>query len=351
MDVYLLSDNYERIAIIDEFESFIWTERHSGHGDFELVVPAVKKWKNLIRGRYLAHDNTRCLMIIEKVIEREDSDGSKKKVVSGRSLESILMRRTIIPWVGRTQWLYRSTVGNTAYLLLRNMLMSGGSIDEKDIIPDLYVFNGTSDTEEVEVVLEIKSLYDAVKELCDTKNFGFGIDLMPSSPRLRLYIYEGVERPNLIFSSQLDTLTEESRVESDMDYYNIAYVYSNENERRISTGLRSLNPDLSGVDRRVISIYASDLKIDEEITLWSRLDAALIQRGREELAKHPRVKAFDGKLTGLDPYVFKTHYQLGDVVTLMNDDNETEKVRVSEYIWGIDSEGLRHYPTFEVVNP
>lgn len=346
MDIYLLDESFNRLAIIDEFDSLVWTERHSGYGDFEMVIPPSSRWSIIRQGRYIAHTETRCIMRIEKIVDRTNTDGTRVKSVSGRSMESILTSRTVIPWVGRNQWLYTSTVGNTAYLLLRNHLMIADGMDTKDIIPDLYVFDGTSDTEEVEVVLEIKSLYDAVKELLDTKDFGFGIDLMDGSPRLRLYIYQGVERSNIIFSSQLDTLTEESKVESDMDYYNVAYVYSNENERRMITGLRSLDPPYSGLDRKVISIYASDLKIDEEITTFSRLDKALVQRGREELSKYRKVRAFDGKLTGLDPYIFKTHYQLGDIVSLMDEDNNIEKVRIAEYIWGVDAEGTRSYPTF-----
>jgi len=46
MEVYILDDLLRRTAVIDQFNSMIWTERWRDKGDFELVVnssPAMRR--------------------------------------------------------------------------------------------------------------------------------------------------------------------------------------------------------------------------------------------------------------------------------------------------------------------
>ena len=40
MDALILDKNWEVVAILDAFQSFIWTDRFLGYGDFEVYVPA-----------------------------------------------------------------------------------------------------------------------------------------------------------------------------------------------------------------------------------------------------------------------------------------------------------------------
>ena len=40
MEALILDKNWEVVAILDAFQSFIWTDRFLGYGDFEVYVPA-----------------------------------------------------------------------------------------------------------------------------------------------------------------------------------------------------------------------------------------------------------------------------------------------------------------------
>ena len=40
MDLYILNKNFEKIGLIDTYESVIWTTRYYTYGDFELYIPA-----------------------------------------------------------------------------------------------------------------------------------------------------------------------------------------------------------------------------------------------------------------------------------------------------------------------
>jgi hypothetical protein len=63
-----------------------------------------------------------------------------------------------------------------------------------------------------------------------------------------------------------------------------------------------------------------------------------------ELKKARRVSLFQGDISPLAPYVFGTHYNLGDAVSLYGEYGEVERMIVSEYVRTEDSEGDRGYP-------
>lgn len=345
MDIYILNkETFERIAMIDEFKSFVWTERQSSYGDFEMTLLPGKRWANILIGRYIAHNRSKTVMRIEEKFETSDASGERVLKIKGRSIDSIMNARSVIPSAGNEVWRYKGTTGQAIYIIMRNFLfLENDMVGDRDIVSDGYAINGTRDSEILDFAISIKSVYDAVKELADTKNFTFGCELRTESPRLRFYVTEGVER-DITFSTHLDTLTEPSFLESELDYYNTAYIWSKDGKYRTYSWTES--EYRLGFDRRVLPVHASDLDLTEDVTTAAELFALMQQRGREELGKHKRVKAFDGALTGLDSFVYNLHYNLGDIVTLVDVAGRREKVRVSEYIFTQDETGTRDYPTF-----
>ena len=52
MEVYVLNTNFESVAVIDEFESLIWTDRYDEAGDFELFMAMNNDLLKYIRQDY-----------------------------------------------------------------------------------------------------------------------------------------------------------------------------------------------------------------------------------------------------------------------------------------------------------
>ena len=77
-------------------------------------------------------------------------------------------------------------------------------------------------------------------------------------------------------------------------------------------------------------------------------EAAMIQRGNEELAKHRSFSAFDGEIDPNSSYKYGTHYYLGDLVEIRDVDGATNVMRVTEQIFVEDAEGERAYPTLAI---
>lgn len=96
MDLYVLNTEFDTVAIIDDYESFNWTDRYNEAGDFELVLLVTTELLTVIQtDYYLYFQMSDHLMIIESLEIKTDDEKGNRFVVSGRSLESLLDRRVI----------------------------------------------------------------------------------------------------------------------------------------------------------------------------------------------------------------------------------------------------------------
>lgn len=350
MDIYVLNETYSRTAIVEEFSTFIWTERYVSHGDFKLVVEPSKKMRALLRtAKYLAISESIQVMIIEQVLLAEDDEGAETLTVSGRTLTAFLSTRTVSRNTEEgLNWVAKGTVGSIITRMVSSSCVYGTNVNTYDIIPELWVNNAITDEPAViDVAVKPQELYEAVRELCEPERLGFSIDLLPTSPRLRFRVYKGQVRPNVMFTSTLDNLSNESYLKSQTDYRNIAYVWAMEGIQFEIVPAPGVSPTISGVARRVLNVDASD--IDATQMTDAEYTSALRRRGREALGAHKYLNIFDGQITTINPYKYRTHYFLGDTVSMMDEAKVKKQAVVSEYIWAIDAEGLRSYPTFETV--
>lgn len=103
MLIYILDPyTYDRKAVIEEYESCIWTERFIAAGDFSLTISQYNPHIKLLRaGTVLENHQSQFPMIIEGV---ERADGSI--TFTGRSLETIFSELAIEPrdTDGDTRW-------------------------------------------------------------------------------------------------------------------------------------------------------------------------------------------------------------------------------------------------------
>lgn len=354
MQLYVLDANYQRVAIVDEYESLIWTERYSVFGDFKLVVEPTQKMKNLLTtGKVLYHNETTVLMVIEEVYDATADDGSRTLEISGRSMEAILETRVVTGLTVNKNWTSSGTVGQVVRRLVTQICVDGLGLSEFDVIPELYVHDSTSGMPNLEIIqvsIKPKLLYDAVKELCDTAGYGFRIQRQPTSPRMRFQIYAGVDKPNIIFSTALDNISSQSSLDSTTNFRNIAYVMGVSGTIAQTTDGK-VSVYIPGLKRRVLLVDAMDIEFDDDVILWADYREQLRQRGREELTKYRRQHLFDGEVISTGEHKYRYNYDLGDTVYLMDAGGKKYPVRVSEYIWAIDSTGLKSYPTFETIDP
>lgn len=100
-NIYLVDNaSLNELKIIDNFVSFIWTDRYNDYGDFELVIPEEDFDPNLYKKERLIaiNDNDRYMIIETITIDDIKESGRENKItytIKGRGIESLLERRVV----------------------------------------------------------------------------------------------------------------------------------------------------------------------------------------------------------------------------------------------------------------
>lgn len=358
MEVYVLDDQFRRIQVIDRYESCIWTERYSAFGDFQLVIHSTTQSRGqLPKGTRLAINNSKRVMTVENVEDKDDSEGRSLLTVSGRSLEGTELetraaRRNMNGTDTDPNFVLASNPPAAALRSLFNYIMVNGNLDSKDVLPfyqtgSLYPTNTILEPADP-VILSFppQSLYKIIKEVCDAYGLGFRLYRGPDDSKLYFNIYTGddrtatqVTKPAVIFSPDLENLANTSEFSSIEAYKNVALVVAKFGSRWVYAD--STAETATGFDRKVVVVDASDI----DTAAGATLDAEMDQRGREELSKYKPMQAIDGELTANSKYVYGVDYELGDLVEMRNADGLTNRMRVTEQIFVDDAQGERSYPT------
>lgn len=361
MELYTLDSLLRRTEVIDRYESLIWTERFSSAGDFELLLQSTPSNRNLFQpGTLLAlNESFRC-MKIDTSEDTRDTDGKRLLKVSGSSLELSLLDDRVAfnaktNLVANPKWIITDTPGEVARKVFHDICVTG-LLDVDDIIPFITTVSILPDdtipepSDDITVEIEPSTVYAIVKQICETYDLGFRILRNYDLSQLAFDIYSGSDRtsqqtdlPAVIFSPDLENLTNTKRLETIAGMKNIAYVYSNLGFREVVA--LDVDPDVSGFERHVLVVKADDF---DEGTPTATVNAMMDQKGREELANARAFLGFDGEVTQRSQYKYGVDYQLGDLVEEHGEDGMSSIVRVTEQIFVSDSEGDRAYPTLSI---
>lgn len=356
MELYVLDSLLRRVEVFDRFESLIWTERFAEIGDFQLVVTSTARTRSTFTtGTRLAMNTSYRVMTVETVEDTIDTDGKAMLKVSGRSLEALLDDRVAKDVLGdlttNPKWTLTGIPGDIARKIFHDICVTG-VLDPADRIP--FIFEGApmfpaDDIAEpqtnITMDVDLQTVYDAVKQICGMYDLGFRLVRNQDTSQLYFSIYSGVNRTTnqtavgaVVFSPDLDNLQNTSELTTIAQSKNVAYVFSPAGIAVVYAN--GVDPGVEGFERRILMVRADDITSDTP-----NVQAALQQRGLQELANHRGVSAFDGELNQNAAYRYGVDYQLGDLVEKRNSDGVTNQMRVTEQIFASDQQGERSYPT------
>ena len=386
MEIFVYDTSFTLVAVIDSYESFIWTERYSDYGDFELYLPVDSDAIQYLKANYYVEiRESNRTMIIEDIQIDTDVDNGPSLKVSGRSLESILDRRII--W--KQTLISNKNVDEVIKQLLYENIMSGAGANrcvegfEYVDTDDEYIKTlGIS-----QIQFTGDNLFDAVKGICDAFQLGFEITALESTVEngglVRHFYFklfaganrsytnddgtEQLSNPYVVFSPNFENLLNSSYFESHQNSKTITLVAgSGEGSERVMVEVSTSNEVSKGLSRRELFTDARDLtkevqKQDEDgnvttVTLSDEeYNAALTERGKETLSEWQVVESFEG---GVDPsteYKYgsredvkmgKADYSIGDILQVENEYGMENRCRVIEFIRSKDASGSETYPTF-----
>lgn len=332
------------VSVVENFSSFVWTDRYYSAGDFELYVPpTIRVLTQYIPDYYVVRPDSEHVMIIDSVLLEEDDDGYSYKI-SGESLESILKRRIL--WTDTT---LSGNFQDAIKTLLDGSIISPSIADRKI---DNFVFVKSEDEAITSLTIEEaeyskdETIYDIIEKNCQEFEIGFKVTLT-SDNKFAFTLYKGVDRsydqtavPYVIFSPAFDNLTSSSFLKSYTDYKNVALVTGTSTDSEgESTDLSTVVGEASGLDRRETHIDAGDVQGNTSV---------LTKKGNEELAALKKTEAFEGEANVFNMFVYGKDFFIGDMVQLEDAFGNTGKSIVSEMVFSSDGEGEKFYPTFIV---
>lgn len=211
--------------------------------------------------------------------------------------------------------------------------LDGYELGPKNLIP----------AETVDLYFGAVSLYDALLAVGETYDLGVSI-MRDNNGALFTYAHGGTDRRNrIVYDPSTDTLDNPSSVETIRDHRTHAIVYG-KYDFVITDAAGSItdHEGVEGYSRELLVVNANDVDLEHGT---EELYSVLIQRGREALNEHQRVSGIDGEVPSHVEYKYQRDFGLGSMVTVRNDNGGVAEMRVTEYIFVSDAEGVRSYPT------
>ena len=348
MEMYVLNKNFEKIALIDAYESLLWTDRYSKPGEFEIYTPVADfALQYPVADNYLQIKESEHTMVIEDTTIESNVETGNHIKITGRSLESILDRRIV--------WTQTDISGNLQNGIKR--LLTENIINPSDPsrrIPN-FIFEDSTDPEITGLTMENQytgdNLLDIVQTLCETNEIGYKI-LLSDEGNFVFSLYKGIDRsyrqealPFVVFKPSFENIINSNYAELNSEAKTITLV-AGEGEgasrvtRVVGTG--------SGLLRKELYTDARDIQSEGMSTAdyYAKLD----QRGSEKLKENKIKKTFDGECETTRMYVYKRDFDMGDCVQVANEYGMESPTRVVEYIWSSSAQGTTSYPTFEALD-
>lgn len=357
MDLMVLDTNLDTIAIIDVYSSFIWTDRYYEYGDFELYMPMNGTILNVIKqDYYIQRRGSDRAMIIEKIEITTDVEDGNNITISGRSLESVLNRRTLMS----TETLKGSLQDQIKFLLDECII---DPTDKTRQIPN-FIFKASTDPTITSLTLEAQysyeNIYDIIQKICEDNKLGFKITLNDSK-QFVFELYSGADRsydqtalPYVVFSPKMDNLLNSNYIESQSNLKNSIYIEGAPDDTG-SIPFASIGmwvPSISGLIKRELYIDGSNIsRENKDGTTMSEEEYGqlLLQRAKEAQLEYSDVVSFEGEIDTTLMYVYGEDFFEGDIVQIEDEYGHNSKVRILEVVVSDSEEGTSIYPTFKTV--
>ena len=346
MDFIITNQNFEKIYVLELFESILWIDKFNAPGTFEIYAPVTtNNLLYLTPNNYIISDISEHIMIIEDIsLESNSESGNKIKVV-GRSLESILDRRIV--W--KQTNFHNATLNNTIAKLLNDAIVNPSIKDRK--IDNFASYTASEDSYISKIKVNHQytgdNLLEVIQSLCEEFSIGFKVTLDDSN-QFVFSLYTGTNRSYnqsdnsyVIFSPDYENLISSNYTDKMSVMKNIALVggEGTGTSRKFKTvGAKK------GIDRRETFVNASD--IQKESLTNAKYYALLEKRGLATLDEINRRVTFDCECDTTRSFVYGRDFFMGDIVQVASEYGIEAPLRVTEFTWSCSTNGIETYPTF-----
>lgn len=355
MEFLILDENLNASSVLDTYESILWTDRYNKCGDFEIYTSMSDTVLSRIKqDYYIWTRDSEHVMIVEDIQITSDAEDGNNLIVVGRSLESVLDRRII--W---KQTVLSGNFQNGIKKLLDENVISPTNESRKI---NNFIFVESTDPAVTSLTLEAQftgdNLYEAICNLCASKDIGFKITLTDDG-KFAFQLYAGADRtydqlinPHVVFSPSFENIINSNYLESKKSLKTVTLVAGEgEGSDRKTKEVAISSGGGSGLGRRELYTDARDISstTDNGTLTEAEYNSQLEQRGKEKLADNTVTKTFEGEMETSKMFVYGEDFFMGDMVQIVNEFGIEAKARVVEMIHSQDENGIDFYPTFETI--
>lgn len=310
----VMNTSFERLGMIDDYTSFIWTERYYKVGDFELCVAvSPENLAMLQRDYYVCRDDSEDVGIIEDIKLSSNADGEQQMIVSGRFLASIVGRRIVAQ---QTEF-NDKTIPAIIQGLLNDAIISP-SIEARKI-PNFSFQDDSGYTGTLSIQYTGKNLLETIEYLC--KTYGLGFKVVLESGNFVFHLYSGTDRSYgqtentfVVFSNDYDNLKSSEYEEGYSDTVTDVLVAGEGEglERKMAWASKQTNAGLARYEafKDARNASTNDGEISDSVYLQQ-----LVSDGLESITSF--TKAFSGSVY-FNNYTYGKDIKMGDVCTIMN---------------------------------
>lgn len=401
MELLVLDKNFSIVGIIDQYESFNWTDRYNECGEFELTLLADKDLFDIVKTDYYLYfdQSEKKYMIIEGLEIKTDYEKGNRLIVTGRSLESILDRRII--W-NKTRFILQHNFQNSVLQLITNAFLKadtrfGTAAATNRQIADMVITpvydSSTTDLLEHKIKMDAveywgENIYEILVDLCKSRDPEVGFKIIrrkthsgdrpytegDTSEKFAFSLYIGTDRSSsntaglqpVIFSPYFENI-------SDTDYYESVKTFKTTclivgQDKTNDQGVVTSTPTTSvyrgktstsykGLYRREVFCDASNIprtyrenNEEKEYDEQTEYIPALREEGRKLMSEDSNrsVKTFEGEVDYRTTYIYGVDYFLGDIVDVADIFGHEIQARITEVTFSDDEEGFSITPTFSM---
>lgn len=340
----ILNTNFERIGMIDDYSSLIWTSRYYQCGDFEIVVPIDSAHIDLLqKDFYVVRDDDENVGIIEDIQIEQSEDQKEQMIIIGRFLSSILGRRIIA-----TQTQLSGTVSAGIASLINDSIINPSVLARKI---DNFEIKTTLFADRLDAQFTGKNLLAAVEDTCQTTHIGFKTTLNGNIFCFELYrgldrSYNQSENPWVVFSDEFDNLLSSKYTQTASTQITDVLV-AGEGEGLDRKMLWVSKDNNIGLDRYELFQDQRNLSTNNGSVSDEEYKKQMQEEGLEQITTITQV--FDGTVY-FDNIKYKSDVNLGDVVVIENKRWGVHiNSRLIEVIESVDESGIYQIvPTFGV---
>lgn len=394
MRLYILNPEYEQIGHIDEAESILWNKKYNDVGLCEIYLPCNDEMLSMLqKGNYVFRYDDDMFCRIETLEITTDAEQGDYIIATANDMANVLAGRCVMK-----PFTYSGTLANFVYKLLDENIVNPTDTKRKidNFVIDTSNFDALTDTIETSTTEE--DVLQTIITTCKARNYGFRVSYDVEVGQLVFGLKKGenkatTDSENYVeFSPAFSNILASNYKEDESNYKNVACVsYENERGKPAMTtayieavepqgeARKELLVDGSGVNREVtnaeiMALYptAEDeiathtyklpdgtiiatFTVDENgmsITLTDNGYIPLVQEvGRQALPERARTQEFNGTIDIIDTYEYKTDYDIGDIVKVINEHGIEAEARIVEIMESEDNDnGYVIEPKYEYQN-